>query len=315
MARANGAAPQRGAVGTRSRPAVPWAPPAESDSRFAPAEPRRAPLAYRAYRVLRARARSTVAAVVVTFALWCVLHALRVLPGPVESEDGAFGMLFVGAALGALRMQRWLIAMLATATVVAALVVLSPLSDTVAERWVRNDIPIPPQLGAIVVLSAGLRADTTVTNEALDHLIMGVGLARDRAVPLVTTSTSARFPTGILSGQTDQGRIMAMVGPGIEWLHVDGGETTRDEALSAAAMLQARGVRRIAVVTSPMHTRRACAAFERVGFAVTCVAARLRGPGALPLSSDPDDRFQVFGDWVYESAAIVKYSALGWLPP
>jgi uncharacterized SAM-binding protein YcdF (DUF218 family) len=263
--------------------------------------------------VIRTRVRPAAVSTAVTFALWCVLHALRVLPGLLESENGVYGVLLVGTALGALRMQRWLIAMLTACTVLAALIVLSPISDTISERWVRNDVPIPTRLGAIVVLSGGLKPDTTISNESLDHLMTGIELARDRAVPLITTSTSERFPTGVLSGQTDQARIMAMVAPRVEWMHVDGGNTTRDEAVSAADTLQRLGIRRIAVVTSPMHTRRACAVFERVGFVVTCVAARLRGPGALPLAANPDDRFEVFGDWVYELAAITKYAALGWL--
>jgi uncharacterized SAM-binding protein YcdF (DUF218 family) len=311
--RANGAAVERG-VESRSRTADLYAPPPAVDPRFAPAGPPRRSTVHRAYGVIRARARATLVSTIATFALWCVLHALRVLPGLVENPDGAFGVVLGGAALGALGMQRWLIATLTAATLVAALVVFSPLSDTVAERWVRNDVPVPSRLDAIVVLSGGLEADTTISNEALDHLMMGIELARGRTIPLVTTSTSERFPTGILSGQTDQARVVAMVGSGLEWLHADGGKTTRDEAVFAAGTLQRRGVRRIAVVTSPMHTRRACAVFERVGFVVTCVAARLRGPGALPLSSNPDDRFAVFGDWVYEMAAMTKYAALGWLP-
>ena len=92
---------------------------------------------------------------------------------------------------------------------------------------------------------------------------------------------------------------MTLAGLENHWLNVDSVYTTRDEAVRVSAALPSARAQRIVVVTSPMHTRRACAAFEEVGFAVTCVAARLRVFAARnPIGSY--DRLQVFQSYLYE---------------
>jgi uncharacterized SAM-binding protein YcdF (DUF218 family) len=252
---------------------------------------------------------------VVTLGIWCGLYALHVLPGPTQRTSGAGSMVLIGIACGVMRARRALLAGLAATMLLVAFVAFSPFSQFISRHWVRDDRPIPSGLQAVVALSAGLNPDTTVSSEAVDHLLMGLALTREHDVPLlVTTSTQDAFPSGIVEGQIDQARIMSLMQARVTWLRANGGETTRDEALATAAILQPRHAHRIAVVTSPMHTRRACAVFERVGFDVTCIAARMRGAGSLPLPEVPDDRLTAFGNWVYEVAASMKYRANGWLP-
>ena len=86
-----------------------------------------------------------------------------------------------------------------------------------------------------------------------------------------------------------------------------------DEATGVATLLGSRHLRRIAVVTSPMHTRRACAVFEAVGFVVSCTAARMRDASGLPDARTPVNRLALFGQWIYEVAAMADYAARGWL--
>ena len=94
-------------------------------------------------------------------------------------------------------------------------------------------------------------------------------------------------------------------------LEVDSVHTTRDEATQSWRLLGARGATRVAVVTTPLHTSRACAAFEAVGFTVTCVAAVWRAYNVTA----PDgwrDRLALFRDWLYERAAALEYRQRGW---
>ena len=51
---------------------------------------------------------------------------------------------------------------------------------------------------------------------------------------------------------------------------VGGNLNTRDEALALARLCNERGWKRVLVVTSPYHTRRACAAVEHEGLSVVC---------------------------------------------
>lgn len=83
---------------------------------------------------------------------------------------------------------------------------------------------------------------------------------------------------------------------------------TRDEALSAREYAAAHGVRRLAVVTSPYHTRRALATFDHA-FAGTCTAI-----GVVPASDRSPARPRRWW-WhlydmsyvAYEWAALLEY--------
>lgn len=262
-----------------------------------------------------ARARWTVEGGVLAIAVWCTLYALHILPGSLRVVPGVLGTVAVGLVVGGIGGRRVEFAMLAAASVVAAIVMCTDLSDRVLSRWERGDAMPDTGVAAAVILSAGLNADTTISGEALDHLLTGLDLVHTgRAPVLVTTTTTGRFPEGAISSEIDQARIIGLLGAPVHWIRVPGGRTTRDEAIASDAYLRPRGIRRIAVVTSPMHTRRACAAFEAVGFSVTCVPARLRGPGNSPLAEVPGARLEVFGAWVYELAATATYRLRGWLP-
>jgi len=248
-------------------------------------------------------------------ALWCVLFNLQVLPNLLADTPGFLLLTASGLLVGATRFSRALLVLLQLTALVTATVVLSPLSHAIAACWVRRE-PLPQSgVPAVVVLSVGLNPDTTMSSEAADHLLMALELVREgKAKSLVTTTTANVFPTGFVSSETDQRRIVGLLGQQIDWLRTPPGRSTHDEAVASAKLLIPRGTRRIAVVTSPMHTRRACAVFEAVGFDVTCVPARLRTAGGLPMSPGPIDRLAIFGQWVYEVTAMAEYAFRGWLP-
>jgi uncharacterized SAM-binding protein YcdF (DUF218 family) len=248
-------------------------------------------------------------------ALWCVFFALEVLPNSLADSPGFLLLAALGLLAGATRHGRILLGLLQFAAAITAIVALTPLSHAVATRWVRQESLPQGGVGAVVVLSVGINPDTTISSESADHLLMGLELVRDgQARALVTTTTADVFPTGFVSSETDQARIVGLFGQQVDWLRTSPGHSTRDEAIASAKLLLPRGARSIAVITSPMHTRRACAVFEAVGFEVTCVAARLRSPGGVPIRPGPTDRLAIFGQWVYEVTAIAEYAIRGWLP-
>jgi len=79
-----------------------------------------------------------------------------------------------------------------------------------------------------------------------------------------------------------------------------------------AMLFRERGWKRVVVVTSPLHTRRACATFEKMGMTVSCVAAEWREVAINTLRS-PEDRIRTFQVWLYEMAGTVRYNQLGWI--
>jgi uncharacterized SAM-binding protein YcdF (DUF218 family) len=247
-------------------------------------------------------------------ALWCFAQAFDLLPAALADSAGVVLGALAGLALGISRFRRSLPILIGAAAGLTLVVTLSFLSEGIAARWARNDaLPAAP-LQAVVALSEGLNPDTTITGQAVDHILYASELVRARkANILVTTTTAVGFPMGFVQSEVDQRRLISMLANGDVWLRTGLTRTTRDEAVQAAKLLQPLGIRRIGVVTSPMHTHRACATFEAVGFDVTCIAARMRGADGIPLQQLPKDRMAVFGDWVYELAATVEYSARGWL--
>ena len=73
-----------------------------------------------------------------------------------------------------------------------------------------------------------------------------------------------------------------------------------------------QGPRRVAVVTSPVHTRRACAKFEKLGSFVTCVPAREYEAATIAPARAPD-RLAALREYLCEALGTVKYrSAGGW---
>ena len=263
-------------------------------------------------------ARSALLAVGAVFgvALWFLLLDLSVLPGILADEKGVLIFLATGALANALGHQRSLMAALIAVAVVDLFIIFSPVTSAIAARWPRIDAPPDSAVGAAVALSAGITPEGMLTREGVDHIITALELVRDhRAERVVTTRIEGRFPLpiGTVTSDADQSRLIQLFGGNVEWLHTPISHSTRDEATQSAALLMPKGIRRIAVVTSPMHTRRACGAFEAAGFQVWCVASRMSGPGGRIVAPWPRTRLTMFGTWIYELAGTAKYKARGWI--
>jgi len=187
---------------------------------------------------------------------------------------------------------------------------LSPLSHFAFERFVRRDT-IPQSVDAIVVLAAGVKADGNLPPRGVDRLLEGMSLARMGVseVLVVTRPTRPAFPH--VTAAKDQERIVRLLPTGIELVVIDNVTTTRTEATRFATLAQVRGWRHIALVTSPSHTKRACAVFEQVGFEVSCIPSQSRD--LTEEHSSVDDRLRMFQQVGYESAALMLYRYKGWL--
>jgi uncharacterized SAM-binding protein YcdF (DUF218 family) len=247
-------------------------------------------------------------------ALWCVLYAPGLLPAHLAALHGLWITIGLGVVLALVRFDRFLPAIVIVATACVVTVASTPLTAAIARWWIRDDVMPPGGVSAIIPLSGTVNNEGAISAEAVDHLITALALtAEGKAHVLVTTTVQQEFPTGVVTSTTDQARLITLFGRQIEWLRTPIVRTTRDEAVAAANLLVPRGLRQIAVVASPMHTRRACAAFEAVGFQVTCVVSRTSVPGGRNPPDAPRDRLNSFGDWLYEAIAMLEYRMRGWV--
>jgi uncharacterized SAM-binding protein YcdF (DUF218 family) len=179
----------------------------------------------------------------------------------------------------------------------------------------RDALPASLPLDAVIVLSGGITPDSLLEPEAADRLLAGLALMRDGAATTLVVSRPRRSGDGAVA-DPDQQRLRALVARSFPMLFVDSVHSTRDEAVNAWRLLArpANPAPRVAVVTSPLHTSRACAAFERVGFAVTCIAAPSRAY-SVDHATSAEERFALFRRWLYERAAWVEYRAKDWVRP
>jgi uncharacterized SAM-binding protein YcdF (DUF218 family) len=192
-------------------------------------------------------------------------------------------------------------------------VALTPFVNSVLapKSLIRAD-PLPnDSLDAVVVLSAGITQDSLLMPEPLDRLLTGLALMR-RGIGRMLVVTEPRRTEDGVTARRDQRWVRDLVDRPFEMVAIDSVHTTHDEAVRSWSTLHARGVTRVAVVTSPLHTARACSTFERVGFTVTCVPAILRAY-AVDTPRSATDRLALFRDWLYERAALIEYRHRGWL--
>ena len=184
--------------------------------------------------------------------------------------------------------------------------------STLASPLVRRD-RLPARVDAIAVLSNGLTPDGMMRSETLDRLLTGLALARRGIARTLLISRERRaFDEKLVSDSADQESLLQLTRPSAQVIFVDSVFTTRTEALRVKGIAQARGWSTVAVVTSPMHTRRACATFEAVGLKVVCVPAAVRESG-LYEGSNAQDRLRAFRSWLYETFASDSYRRHGWI--
>lgn len=269
--------------------------------------------------------RTRVARVVADLAAGAVLGVLvflaaRTLGFPFIFGWFGFGPLIPVAIIAALifatplRGIVWIAA--ALLVIVVVLSAFTPAMTRPARALVRADTV--GAFDAVTVLSSGLNDDDLISQDAVDRTLSGFALARSRVSDSLPNGVPVVF-TVVIRGRerartsaADQQRIAELAGGGLDVHFTDPVHSTRDEARIVGALARAEGWERLAVVTSPLHTRRACAAFERAGVSVTCVPAEARDFAANTLKAS-QDRVRATQLLFYEVAGTLYYKVRGWI--
>ena len=163
------------------------------------------------------------------------------------------------------------------------------------------------------MLSARVNSDGMLNMPGVQRLLTGIELYQRGIAPRVfTTEVKTKYGDVIRSSVGDQRRLLQMGRAVSAWTSLTGTHNTHDEAMKSAEQLPGAG-HRVIVVTSPMHTRRACATFEGVGFHVSCVPSREQEHVTWHPRT-PKDRLAAFREYTYERLGMIKYRMKGWLP-
>lgn len=237
------------------------------------------------------------------------------IPGIPGSHADAYVVagVVLGACVGWLAWIRVAAYSGLVAAIAVALVTLTPIIDRPVARWIRRDsLPVGP-LDAVVVLSSSVNDDGVLDVSGTERLLSGLAVwRRNHARLLITTRVEEKARGRSFTSDADQRALVALGGDTAAWRIVAPAHTTHDEALRSAELLAPARSRSIAVVTSPLHTRRACATFEALGFHVVCIPSDERRYAVYSLSG-PAERFDAFFDWLYEQLGMLKYRARGWI--
>ncbi|MGI8401522.1 MAG: YdcF family protein [Gemmatimonadaceae bacterium] len=218
----------------------------------------------------------------------------------------------LGALLGATRLRPLVWVPAGVIAVISVVVAYTPVVSALSRPYVRAD-PLPATADAIAVLSMGITPDGMMRSETVDRLLTGLSLARRGVAPVVLVSRETRALGGrSTSDSVDLNALVALVGTPPRVIFVDSVVTTRTEAMRMSSIARDNRWSTLAVVTSPLHTRRACATFEAAGLKVVCVPAAVRGSGLYP-GANAEDRLRAFRAWLYETFATASYKSRGWI--
>ncbi len=218
----------------------------------------------------------------------------------------------LGALLAATRFRPVVDASAGLFLAIVVMVGFTPLVRPGVQALIVDESLRPGGADAVVVLSGGLNQDGYLSPAGTERLLHGVELLERGAAPTIVT-TRLRRPVGsdTVTSDTDQARLIGLGSDSARHLIVDSVRTTRDEAVQVAALARREGWQHLVVVTSPMHTRRACATFRHVGLSITCSASPSRGVAVHTLRN-PGERWRALSPWLHEVVGWRWYGVKGW---
>jgi uncharacterized SAM-binding protein YcdF (DUF218 family) len=227
--------------------------------------------------------------------------------GLVEMASAWVVGAVAGAALAAFGRARLLRALVAGGAVLWTAAAFTPLTAWLVRPLVRDEKPMAAD--AVVVLASRVQLAGEPTTTALGRMLRALELVHaGYATRIVVTQASPPAP----SHEQAMRRQLDRLGLAAEVESVGPVASTRDEAVRMGTLFRERGWRRLLVVTSPTHSRRACAAFEATGVTLLCVPAR-ESSADLATLDRPVERLEAFRLALHEWLGIAYYRARGWL--
>ncbi len=256
------------------------------------------------------------------FVCWLVVLVLGLTPGADFSSYSNFIPAgIVGAILGGTRFRFINYIAVSMLALLLLIVGFTPVVRQPALALIAKD-PLE-KADAVVVLSAGITRDNHLGTIALDRLLTGLDLIRNGfSGTLVVTQIASNGN----AAEADQDRLISLL-PGHPEVHRVGIVlTTHDEGLQVKALADKMHWKKIILVTSPLHSTRAKAVFEKVGLKVIsqpCVYRRysvedFEDPSGRKrfrwrALDHPYDKITVFSDLLYETMAAKSYRRKGWI--
>lgn len=187
-----------------------------------------------------------------------------------------------------------------------------------------EDLPVAD---AVVLLGGGAQASRYEVagvhlSAAGDRLVMAAELLRLGKAPVLVLGGAWGKLDGrdAFESHLTKDLLTRWGVPAAAMLPLGASLDTHDEALKVRALAAERGWKRVLLVTSANHMRRAAATFRHLGIEVTpapCNFLTSVGTGKVPFFSGVpgSDGFTKVGFWLHEEIGWVEYWRRGWLTP
>jgi len=240
---------------------------------------------------------------------WAVLVELgisQLVPALRERGWMVAAVVGGGALIGITRASRVLHVLTGILLAVWLAVSLTPVAGRMARPLKTESLPV--RADAVVVLSSAVHPDNSFTDAALARLVRGLELVQGKYAPkLVLTELGP--PWGSYTAATQQ--LTARLGIACPIETLGPVRSTHDEAVLVSRLARDRGWKRILLVTSPTHSRRALLTFRRAGLDTVSVPCR-ETRYYLEDPRFPSDRLRAFSDALYEIIGLQVYRLRGW---
>jgi uncharacterized SAM-binding protein YcdF (DUF218 family) len=216
----------------------------------------------------------------------------------------------VGVILWATRF-RWLLVVATSMTMLLWLAIaFTPLVPKLLRPLLRSDTPVPAD--AIYVLSASVQPDDEPSASSMARALRGLELLGQKLAPhLLVSELPAPAGSYLRYVKSDAAKLGGFDEKSIESIGTVG--NTHDEAVRVAALFRERGYKRLLLVSSPTHLRRAAAAFERAGVPIVIAVPAMETQADLERLDLPDDRLLAFHLVAHEWVGLFVYRLRGWI--
>jgi uncharacterized SAM-binding protein YcdF (DUF218 family) len=225
-------------------------------------------------------------------------------PGPLVAVSA-----FVGAILWPSVLRHLVGSITAALALLWLVVAFTPLAAWLASDLARYDALVPAD--AIFVAASGIQQSGNFTPASMSRIVHGLELlSQGKAPALVVSDLQAPYPSyaepvGALMNHLRIDREVLIVGPVAN---------TRDEAVALGQLYRKRGWKRVIVVTSPYHSRRACSTVAHEGVDVVCSPSVETGFDVAHLDRS-EERRHAFSSAIHEQIGLWVYRRRGWLAP
>ncbi len=195
------------------------------------------------------------------------------------------------------------------------------------KQWAGVKLIELPQCDAVVVLGGGAEASRNDVGgvrltKAGDRILAGMELMRWGLAPALVIGGGTSRVDDVEKIESDL--IRARIGdwkPPMTWAIVSlgGAADTHDEALRLVPLAKERGWKKILLVTSATHMKRAASVYRAAGFEVVpapcnfIVAGNAAQPSFFRIGVPSWVGFERFSIWLHEVVGWKIYSRRGWL--